>query len=200
VLALEEEGFRNEAKLSEAEASRRDQDLACCDKSLFPDADMMCRADGSSENLPARDRDPDYGTGCEYARFISGRDETALNSDMGLMYSFDVDKYGFPSGCVGLPETFVPNASGGDRFSDVRCSKAWKPDAERDDRMRKGCPAECPKNDYRYPTDTKTLSEHFEHFADHQNDWIEEFLLTMERMIKNRQADLVESWPAMHAA
>lgn len=42
----------------------------------------------------------------------------------------------------------------------------------------------------------KTLSEHFEHLADNQNDRIEEFLLTMERMISNGQPGLVVSWPA----
>jgi len=46
------------------------------------------------------------------------------------------------------------------------------------------------------PIDMKTLSEHFEHLADNQNDRIEEFLLTMERMISNGQPGLVVSWPA----
>merc|ERR1712187_1048475 len=100
-----------------------------------------------------RDRDDDFSDGCEYSHFIFGRDEAALGSDMGLMYKFDVDIRGFPSGCPGL-DTFYPSSH---RFSDWTCGidgQPWDtadPNRSLDEWTRHACPAGCPRQDYKRP-------------------------------------------------
>ena len=90
---------------------------------------------------------------------------------MGLMYKFDVDIRGFPSGCPGLA-TFFPSSN---RFSDWTCGidgRPWfvDPSLAFDDPniarvttnnwTARACPMDCPKQDYTYPGDTATLAEH----------------------------------------
>jgi len=184
---------------SAAELERNAGDQDCCEVDVPKGA--FCRPDGvgalhSKTQSSAVDRDPDFYRGCEYSQFIPGRDESALNSDMGLMYKFEVDIRGFPSGCPGLG-TFYPSAPM--RFSDDTCAITDPNDPNfRNDRWTaQGCQAECPKNTYTYPGDSKTLSQHVEDFADDQGVWVEEFIPTMEKMISNGyvQTDLVTSWP-----
>merc|ERR1712070_272688 len=69
--------------------------------------------------------------------------------------------------------------------------------AEHSEWMDRGCPADCAKQDYRYPGDAMTLADHVERFAEDQAAWVEEFLPTMEKMISNGygQGDLVKNWP-----
>ena len=43
-----------------------------------------------------------HGGGCESYRFISGLDEMALPSEMGLYFDFEVTEDGIPYGCPGL--------------------------------------------------------------------------------------------------
>merc|ERR1711907_130476 len=112
---------------------------------------------------------------------IFGRDETALGSDMGLMYKFDVDIRGFPHGCSGL-HTFYPSSDR--RFSDMMCGVDGQPPfnqpdyeqnrAEHSEWMDRGCPADCDRQDYRYPGDVMTLADHVERFANDQAAWVEE--------------------------
>ena len=54
---------------------------------------------------------------------MRAQDETALSVDMGLMWAFDVDARGFPTGCPGL-HTFFPSS---DRFSDFTCGIDGRP-------------------------------------------------------------------------
>jgi len=185
------------------------QDRDCCLNGVPEGA--QCRPDGIGQAFSkAADRDDDASDGCEYSHFIFGRDEAALGSDMGLMYKFDVDTRGFPSGCPGL-HTFYPSAN---RFSDWTCGidgRPWFEDPSlsfndsditrvvRDDWTDRGCPVDCPKQDYKYPGDDMSLSEHVERFADNQAEWIEEFFPAMEKMIANgyTEDELVVSWPVM---
>lgn len=57
---------------------------------------------------------------------------------------------------------------------------------------------DCPIQDYTYPGDCESLSEHFLRFADDQAAWIEEFFPAFEKMIANGYAsdELVVSHPA----
>merc|ERR1712094_21434 len=123
----------------------------------------------------------------------------------GLIYKFNVDIRGFPNGCPGLDRSFYPSSDL--RFSDMRCGVDGQPGFENplypgwkendEDWFRRACPMDCEKQDYRYPGDARTLSEHVEHYADDQDAWIEDFLPTMEKMLSNgyTRDDLVVSWP-----
>lgn len=163
----------------------------------------QCRPDGGPASLPntkAIDRDDDFSDGCEYSHFIFGRDEAALGSDMGLYHKFNVDTRGFPSGCPGL-HTFYPS---GFRFSDETCGIDGRPRFEdptlswddpnavrvtKNEWTDEGCPANCDRNDYQYPGDTLTLSDHVDRYADDQDLWIREFIPVMEKMINNGYED-----------
>lgn len=174
---------------------RLELDRSCCLDNVPEGA--FCRPDGNGPvNSTALQRDPDFSYGCEYSHFIFGRDETALGVDMGLMYKFNVDIRGFPSGCPGLDRTFYPASDM--RFSDMTCGvdgQPRDPNGTRDAWTSNACPVDCPKQDYKYPGDGMALHEHVEHFADNQDIWIEEFLPTMEKMLSNGYTDLVTSWP-----
>jgi len=190
-------------------AERLAHDRDCC---LNKPADAFCRPDGPANRPPgssAIDWDDDFSWGCECSHFIFGRDETALSSDMGLMYKFDVDRKGFPSGCPGLggwgPSTqrwtdYDCGIDGRPWFTEpVNASNGWTaprnygPNAT----TNKACPMSCPKNDYVYPGDNMDLSAHMERYAEDQAAWIEDFFPTMEKMISNgyAAAELVVSWP-----
>lgn len=188
-------------------ADRLAQDRDCCLNGVPEGA--QCRPDGVGAPFSrAADRDDDASDGCEYSHFIFGKDETALQSDMGLMLSFDVDERGFPSGCPGLG-TFFPSAN---RFSDWDCGidgRPWFEDpslafddpnitrVRRDGWTDRGCPTDCPRQQYTYPGEHHSLSEHVERFADDQRAWVEEFFPAMEKMIANGYGtgELVVSWP-----
>mmetsp|Transcript_9026 Transcript_9026/g.19956 ORF Transcript_9026/g.19956 Transcript_9026/m.19956 type:complete len:165 (+) Transcript_9026:1802-2296(+) len=148
----------------------------------------------------ALDRDDDFSDGCEYSHFIFGVDEAAMSSDMGLRYNFDVDIRGFPSGCPGL-ETFYPS---GHRFSDVTCGIDGRPwfvdpslpwndtNIERVTKNAwtdKACPANCSRQNYQYPGDSRTLADWVDLYADDQARWINEFFPVMEKMINNGYED-----------
>ena len=194
-------------------ADRLAQDRDCCLNNVPNGA--QCRPDGHGPvGSVVTGRDDDFSDGCEYSHFIFGKDETALSVDMGLMWNFNVDRYGFPSGCPGLA-TFYPSAN---RFSDWTCGidgRPWFDDASlsfddpnltrttTNDWTSRGCPMDCPVQDYQYPGDGATLAAHVERFADDQAAWIEEFIPAMEKLVANGySADaLVVSWPTwqLHA-
>ena len=174
------------------------QDRDCC---LNKPEGAQCRPDGLGPiGSTAFERDDDYSDGCEYSHFIFGNDEAALGSDMGLMYKFDVDIRGFPSGCPGL-DTFYPSAN---RFSDWTCGidgRPWfeNPELSWDDPnlsrvtenewTERGCPADCARQDYKYPGDSLSLSEHVLRYADDQAAWINDYIPAMEKMIQNGYGD-----------
>merc|ERR550525_394713 len=178
---------------------RLDQDRDCCLNDVPEGA--QCRPDGL--DLPgtkAFDRDDDFSDGCEYSHFIFGNDEAALGSDMGLMYKFDVDIRGFPSGCPGL-HTFYPSAN---RFSDWTCGidgRPWFQNPElswddpnlarvtENDWTQQGCPANCGRQDYVYPGDDMSLADHVERYADDQAAWINDYIPTHEKMVANGYDD-----------
>ena len=197
-----ERGGRNPQRLA--------QDRDCCLVDVPEGA--QCRPDGIGPiGSRAFDRDDDFSDGCEYSHFIFGRDEAAMGSDMGLRYKFDVDIRGFPYGCSGL-ETFYPS---GFRFSDVTCgidgrprfvdpSLAWNdPNLERvtkNDWTDDACPADCARQDYQYPGDSRTLADWVDLYADNQAAWIREYVPVMEKMINNGYDDLVASFSGYDAA
>merc|ERR1712117_441538 len=173
---------RNQGRPSERMAQDRD----CC---LNKPEGAFCRPDNfGPHGSSVFERDDDFAKGCEYSHFIFGRDETALGSDMGLYHKFDVDLRGFPSGCPGL-KTFFPS---GKRFSDWTCGsdgRSLDNPVEDSEWTQRGCPADCDKQDYVYPGDENTLADYVERYADDQAAWINDFIPTMEKMIKNGYTD-----------
>ena len=161
------------------------QDRDCC---LNKPEGAQCRPDGFGPiGSTALERDDDFSDGCEYSHFIFGNDEAAMGSDMGLFYRFDVDIRGFPSGCPGLA-TFYPSAS---RFSDWTCGidgRPWFENPElswddpnlsrvtENDWTEKGCPADCSRQDYKYPGDEMSLADHVDRYADDQAAWINDYI------------------------
>merc|ERR1739848_767298 len=169
----------NDTQKTASNLERSKQDKSCCEEDV-PDG-AFCRPDGNpGDKTPAWvSRDDDWYHGCEYTHFVSSRDETALTSDMGLMYDFDVDIRGFPSGRPGLA-TFYPSAN---RFSDWTCGidgRPWFENADlswddpnisrvtENDWTQRGCPADCGRQDYKYPGDDLSLADHVERYADDQ--------------------------------
>jgi len=182
------------------------QDRDCCLNNVPEGA--FCRPDGVGPvGSSVFERDDDFSDGCEYSHFIFGNDEAAMGSDMGLMYKFDVDIRGFPSGCPGL-QTFYPSAN---RFSDWTCGIDGRPWFEnpnlswdnpnlsrvtKDEWTDHGCPADCYRQDYQYPGDHMTLADHVERYADDQAAWINDYMPIQERMIENgyQEDELVVSY------
>lgn len=180
---------------------RLEQDRDCCLNNV--PAGAQCRPDGGvgrPQNSTAFDFDDDFSDGCEYSHFIFGRDEAAMGSDMGLRYKFDVDVRGFPHGCPGLG-TFYPS---GFRFSDETCgidgrprfvdpTLAWNDTnavrVTKDEWTDRACPADCARQDYRYPGDGRTLADWVDLYAEDQAAWIREFVPVMEKMINNGYDD-----------
>jgi len=171
----------------------------------FCKPDNYAWTEHESDKTTAEQRDKDKSGGCEYSHHIEGRDESALPSDMGLMWAFDVDnETGFPSGCPGLRH-FKPNTSDeGGRQSNQVCkhdlSKTGKNmDLKEKEWRAEGCPSDCEKNGYVHnpDQDKRSLSEHFEEFADNQDLWIGEFFFAMEKMLSNKytEGQLRVSWP-----
>ena len=66
---------------------------------------MTCAADpailGSTVPRKQFETDADYNSGCERYKFIIGRDEIALNCELGLYLNFTVTDW-IISGCPGL--------------------------------------------------------------------------------------------------
>ena len=50
-----------------------------------------------------------YGGGCESYRFISGLDEMAIPSEIGLYFNFEVTDDGIPYGCPGMEKFKTEN-------------------------------------------------------------------------------------------
>jgi len=109
------------------------------------------------------------------------KDETMIGTDMAMIYEFDSDPAtGFVSGCPGLDPTF------------------WRRDniVYQAINGKTGNPEEnvnfydteplCPKNSLKDNTPgAKTMSELVEYYADHQNEWADDFHDAWEKMLSN---------------
>eukprot|EP00930_Biecheleria_cincta_P034655 TRINITY_DN2391_c0_g1_i4.p1 TRINITY_DN2391_c0_g1~~TRINITY_DN2391_c0_g1_i4.p1 ORF type:complete len:703 (+),score=68.91 TRINITY_DN2391_c0_g1_i4:67-2175(+) len=123
--------------------------------------------------------------GCEQWRFVVGMDETALNSDMGLYRSFQVDANGIPFGCPGL-ENFNMNKWGGWKENGVGLKHHWATWSRHG--RAKGAP-ECPLNTYRDVGSEMPLHDIVQEYADNQGQWMADFVPALEKMLGNGYSD-----------
>ena len=128
---------------------------------------MTCRADPRSSN----GTDMDINGGCEKYRFISGIDEIALNSDIGLYREFEVDD-GILHGCPGL-EHFNASMTNGSHV-------VWSmlPGVGRAEPL-------CEKQRLTEPAGSTPLFQVMEEFANSQTALITDYMLAHEKMVHN---------------
>jgi hypothetical protein len=107
------------------------------------------------------------------------RDEVMIPTDISMMYSFDVDEYGVPTGCPNFPDQWnrknlIEQASG---------IKGHKLDFHHTE-------PKCKKNGLRDEKGGKTMAQWVVHYADNQNDWANDFYDAWEKMLSNGSPDL----------
>jgi len=82
--------------------------------------------------------------------------ETAISSDMGLMWQFEIGPGGKPVGCAGLPDEYL--------------ASNW---------------IECPKNGLMDDASGLKMHEIVELYANDQNRWANDFVTAVEKMLSN---------------
>ena len=150
---------------------------------------MTCRADPTAESSSPRtanQTDGDLNNGCERFRLIRGRDEIALNCEMGLYREFEVTN-GVIHGCPGL-DNF--NAS---MASDKQAS-VWSSFPGVKGRQE----PLCPRQRLAEPAGSTPLHEIMDEYANNQTAWINDFIPTMEKMMRNGYTNLAEA-PDFHS-
>lgn len=143
--------------------------------------------------------------GCEEYRFIFASDEAAMNSDMGLYLGFDVDENGFPYGedCEreGPPpqEATLENFAGIDRsrYPGVTDPSDTSEDRRRSPGITRRRTKEIKKTRFSHQTcskearveeDGKKLHEFVEMYADGQQQWFNDFVPALLKMLRNGPA------------
>jgi len=129
----------------------------------------------ASSDEEGNDADGNSGqAGCEFFKFVDGRDHAALSPDMGMHIHFEVNESnGYPYGCEGL-ESFTQDrdtSSRRNRFANQNCGKQM----------------------YKLEGETVPMYEIVEEFADNQKTWVDAFIPTMEKMLRNGHDSLPHS-------
>jgi len=117
--------------------------------------------------------DNDVNGGCESYRFIPGHDEMALPAEIGLYYDFKVDADMIPYGCPGFENfNLLMWKSKGYHYqwSTINHIKAAP---------------NCPKNNIQNPPGSTPMHQILEDYADHQENWIRDFVPAFEKMLAN---------------
>jgi len=136
---------------------------------------QCCKNVASGEACPA---------GCEQWKFVSGLDETMLNSDMGLYLAFDVDDSGIPSGCEGLEDYNMESWGGFKSGGKLKNNyKTWSRINNRKAEPR------CPLSKLSVPEGSESTSEVVEEYADDQAKFINDFKPALEKMLSNGYSD-----------
>ena len=138
---------------------------------------MTCKADpavlGSTIPRTRNQTDADYNIGCERFRFIIGRDEIALNCELGLYLNFTVNN-GIISGCPGF-EDFNAEMQRNNSYFAVSREYAGGPFGE----------PRCGKQFLSEPAGSTPTYQIMEMYANNQSTWINDFIPTMEKMMRN---------------
>merc|ERR1712137_726467 len=161
------------------------REQACVDKA--PEGQLCC-ADpvaGSSEPRTVNQTDGNVNSGCERFRNTPGRDEIALNAEMGLYREFEVTD-GIIHGCPGL-EIF--NGSMTDPTHKDYNKEGWSLGEDN----WKGEPR-CEKQRLEEPPGSgDPLHLIFEEYADDQAAWMRDYVPAMEKMAANGYENLVDA-------
>jgi hypothetical protein len=138
---------------------------------------MTCQADsailGSTVPRKNNETDADYNNGCERYKFIIGRDEIALNCELGLYLNFTVTD-GIIGGCPGL-EHMNASMQSNDPWYAVSKEKLGGTD---------GQPG-CGRQMLSEPAGSTPVSQIMDEYANNQTAWINDFIPTMEKMMRN---------------
>jgi hypothetical protein len=131
----------------------------------------FCRPDKESACM----EDDDLNTGCEQMRFISGAYEIAITAEMGLNKQFEVDDDGVIYGCRGL-EIFNTTMRG------TKARTVWSvPPGEWGPYE-----PECEKQTIQHPAGSgEPFYTIFEEFASNQQNFVQDFIIAMEKMLDN---------------
>eukprot|EP00927_Polykrikos_kofoidii_P074379 TRINITY_DN70365_c0_g1_i1.p1 TRINITY_DN70365_c0_g1~~TRINITY_DN70365_c0_g1_i1.p1 ORF type:complete len:716 (+),score=97.82 TRINITY_DN70365_c0_g1_i1:89-2236(+) len=110
---------------------------------------------------------------CQQWTFASGLDEMALPSEIGLYLDFEVDKDKIPYGCPNLTDFNLEN------WKSKGYGYTWS--------GKKGVKGEpgCGKQMLESPIGSTPLFEIMEEYADHQDNWIRDFVPALEKMLAN---------------
>jgi len=109
-------------------------------------------------------------------------DETGINADTGLYYSFEVGQHGAPLGCSGLK----PEEWSDERLSDVSLDilnsaqggiNTWDTEPL------------CGRNNEKDPGDVMSMSDYVEIYAEEQDLWVTDFFAAMHKMQTNGYAE-----------
>ena len=132
---------------------------------------------GGTQPRTVNQTDGDVNRGCERFKLIPGKDEIALNCEMGLYREFEVTD-GVIHGCPGLEHFNASMAS--DERRGVNSQLPGIGDA----------PPECPKQRLAEPAGSTPLYQIMEEYANEQTTWINDFIPTMEKMLRNGYTSL----------
>ena len=148
---------------------------------------MQCRSDppaGGNQPRTVDQEDGDINTGCERFKAILVHDNVALNSDMGLYREFEVTD-GIIHGCPGL-----------EHFNESMASDAQEHIWSKLPGQVLAQPL-CPKQRRQEPTGSSCLHEIMEEYANDQTAWINDFVPTLEKMLRNGYTSLTDA-PEYH--
>ena len=137
----------------------------------------FCKADpkpdtntfGHPGNLDSIGQQPN----CEFYRFIIGRDEMAMNAEIGLYFDFDVVN-GAPVGCGGTFDNFNMESWQHGRFYGIEHIS-------------------CPRNMLADPLGSTPTHQLIENYADDQALFIKDFSSALFKMLSNGYTNLVDS-------
>merc|ERR1712203_269473 len=143
---------------------------------------MTCQPDKAVSGLIRQngEADANLNRGCEAYRRTVGQVEIALNCEMGMYLDFKSGRDGVLHGCVGL-EHF--NAS---MQSDTKKSILSR------DGVNVGQPL-CGKQMLEEPAGSTPLYQVMEEYAENQTAWIDDYIPTMEKMMRNGYESLIDS-------
>jgi len=138
---------------------------------------QQCKPDapaGGSVSRLEDQEDGDASRGCERWRLIIGKDEIALNCEMGLYLDFNVTD-GVPHGCEGLGHF-------ADEMANDEPRNVWSTEPGHGWLM--GQPG-CAKQTLSEPAGSTPLYMIMEEYAHDNNLWIDDFTLAFEKMMRN---------------
>ena len=138
---------------------------------------QQCIPDPPAGSTVSRTQDEEDGnadSGCERWRLIIGKDEIALNCEMGLYLDFTVTE-GVIHGCEGL-EHF------GEKMANNKTRNVWS--REPGQTRGWGQPG-CAKQNMSYPIGDTPLYKIMEEYAHDNNLWIDDFYSAYEKMVHN---------------
>jgi len=156
----------------------KDSENSCCQNTQGG----FCRADSVSI-----EDDQNVNGGCESYRFISGLDEMAIPSEIGLYFNFEVTDDGIPYGCPGLEKFNTENLHNHTFTSSHMPKKGLS--GEQDWHWERADP-QCELNTLEYPAGSTPLHQVFEEFAAENQKWVDEFVPALEKMLSNGYTDL----------